>query len=265
MEASDRLDRDIDAVIAARRASGGDSADVLATLLATRDEDGTTLTDAELTGHLFLLFLAGHDTTRSALSWALFLLSQHPRVLNDLMDELRGALRGSAPSVEQLGRLPLLERVVKETLRLFTPAPMAPRLTVVPTTLDGRDLPVGTEVILSYYHTHRDPDLYPDPASFLPGRWEGLTRSPYEYVPFGAGARMCLGAQFGMMEMKIVLAMLLQRFHVELVPGTRIDRKTAIVLSPRRAIPVIIRSRGSSVPQSHDRVRGDVLDMVNLS
>jgi cytochrome P450 len=261
---AERVEHQLRALIAEKRRHGAERGDVLSILLAARDEGGTQLTEDELLGQLFLLFFAGHDTTRSALSWTLFLLSQHPKVMEEVGDELDGTLRGEPPGVEHLSRLPLLERVLKESLRLFTPAPFVVRLTTAPVELGGCSLPAGTEVILSYYHAHRVPELYPEPRRFRPERWEGFSPSTYEYVPFGAGARMCIGAGFAMMEMKIVLSMLLQRFQVELVPGARVDRKVRIVLSPKHGLPMRLRPRQRTAGHRLTPVRGDVRQMVDL-
>ncbi len=259
--AAARLEGDLRAMLADKRAAGrGD--DVLATLLATRDEGGEALSEDELIGQLFILFLAGHDTTRSAIVWTLLLLAQHPEVLAGVRDELHGVLGGAAPGTEQIPRLSLLDRVIKESLRLFPPAPFTGRITVQPTALGGVDLPAGTEVIISPYCLHRDPDLYPEPLRFRPDRWEKLAPSPFEYAPFGAGPRMCIGAGFATLEMKIVLSILLQRFGFELPPGARVDRRTTLVMSPRRGLPMRLRAPGAvSRPV---RVRGNVREMVDL-
>ncbi len=252
---------DLRTMLADKRAAGrGD--DVLATLLATRDEGGEALSEDELIGQLFILFLAGHDTTRSAIVWTLLLLAQHPEVLAGVRDELRSVLGGAAPGTEQIPRLSLLDRVIKESLRLFPPAPFTGRITVQPTALGGVDLPAGTEVIISPYCLHRDPDLYPEPLRFRPERWETLAPSPFEYAPFGAGPRMCIGAGFATLELKIVLSILLQRFGFELPPGARVDRRTTLVMSPRRGLPMRLRAPGAvSRPV---RVRGNVREMVDL-
>lgn len=262
VEASTRLEADLRAIIARKRADGPDEPDVLATLVRTRDEAGDTLSDDELMGHVFLLFFAGHDTTRNALAWTLFLLSQHPAIADALVDELDGVLHGDAPTMEQLARLPLLDGVVKEGLRLFPPAPMTARMAMRPVTLDGRDLPAGTEVILSYYHTHRDPDVFAEPTRFLPKRWETIAPTPYEYVPFGGGARQCIGAGFAALEIRVVLALLLQRFRPVLVDGTTVDRHTSVVLSPHPGLPMVLRPRGERV--TAPTVRGRVREMVRL-
>ncbi len=259
-----RVEAGLRAQIARKREAGALGNDVLSALLRSRDEDGTTLLDDELIGQLFLLFFAGHDTTKSTLGWTLFLLSQHPQVFADVLDELQGVLGGDPPSVEQLGRLPLLERVLKESLRIFTPAPLTARIAVSPVSLGGREFPTGTEVLLSYYHTHRDPDLYPEPQRFRPDRWLTFTPAPYEYVPFGGGVRMCIGAGFAMMEAKIVLAMLLQRLRFELHPAARLDRICGIVLSLKHGLPVILGRQDRKITPPGP-VRGDVTQMVDLA
>ena len=207
--------RDLRALVAQKRADPS-ARDVVASLVRARDDDGQTLTDDELLGQIFLLFFAGHDTTRNALAWTLLLLAQHPTVAHDLRDELTGTLGGGPPSLDQLGALPLLDAVIKESLRLFPPAPFTLRETTREVDLCGATLPAGVEVILSYYHTHRDPAVYPEPGRFLPDRWSGEAPPPYAYVPFGGGARVCVGAAFASQELRIALAELLRGARWEL-------------------------------------------------
>lgn len=262
IEASARVEADLRAVIARKRAAGSGGDDVLAMLLASRDEEGSTLSDDELIGQLFVLFFAGHDTTKSAIAWTLFLLGQHPLILDALQEELHRVLGGEPPTNEQIPRLVLLDRVVKESLRLLPPAPFTARLTTQPVELAGVELLAGTEVIVSPYCLHRDSDLYPEPQRFLPQRWEKLSPSPFEYAPFGAGPRMCIGAAFATLEAKLVLAILLQRFAFELAPDARIDRRTTIVMSPRHGMPMILRAPGTRPAPA--QVRGDIREMVDL-
>lgn len=250
-------------VIQRKRAAGALGNDVLSMLITSRDEGGEGLSDDELIGQLFILFLAGHDTTKSAVAWTVFLLAQHPRILADLRDELHGVLGGAPPRNDQMAELPLLDRVIKESLRLLPPAPFSGRITARPTELSGVEIPAEMEVLISPYCLHRSPDLYPEPQRFRPERWEKLSPSPFEYAPFGAGPRMCIGAGFATLELKIVLAMLLQRFGFEVAPGTRIDRRTTIVMSPRHGMPVILRERGAPIPPA-GRVKGDIHEMVDL-
>jgi cytochrome P450 len=260
--AAARVEQDLRAVIGERRTAAGRGDDVVSTLLSTHDADADALTEDELVGQLFILFLAGHDTTKAALAWTLLLLVQHPHVLADVLDELRAVLGGTAPTPETLARLPLLERVIKESLRLFPSAPFTGRVTTQATLLGGVELPARTEVFVSPYCLHRDPALWPDPLCFRPARWESIAPSPFEYAPFGAGPRMCIGAAFARLELQTVLAMLLQRFGLALAPGARVDRKTTIVLSPRRGVPLCLRPPGTVAPATH--VRGNVHEMVEL-
>jgi cytochrome P450 len=260
------LEQQLRGVISAHRSIAADRDDILSELLATRDEadaDADALTEDELVGQLFLLFLAGHDTTKSAIAWTLFLPVQHPKVLADVLDELDRTLHGAPPRHDRPNALPLLSRVIKESLRLFPPAPFTGRMTVQPTELHGAALPAGTEVIISPYCLHRDPELYAEPLKFRPERWETLSRTPFEYAPFGAGPRTCIGAGFAMLELTTVLAMLLQRFGLELAPDARIDRKTTVVMTPRYGMPMILRPPGTVAPVT--RVRGNVHEMVSLS
>jgi cytochrome P450 len=262
---SAQLEQELRRVIASHRALAADRDDILSELLSTHEDsdvEADALTEDELVGQLFLLFLAGHDTTRNAIAWTLFLLVQHPHVLADVLDELHRTLGGAPPRHDRPGALPLLSRVIKESLRLFPPAPFTGRMTVQPTELNGTSLPAGTEVIISPYCLHRDPELYTDPLQFQPERWETLSRTAFEYAPFGAGPRTCIGSGFAMLELTTVLAMLLQRFGFQLAPGARIDRKTTVVMSPRYGMPMILGPAGAVAPVT--RVRGNVHEMVAL-
>lgn len=259
---SEQLEARIVAMIAAKRADLAAQHDVLAMLIQARDDDGVAMTDDELIGETSLIFVAGHETSSNALSWTLLLLAQHPQVLGDLHDELRGVLGGAAPSLEQLGRLPLLERVIKESMRLLPPATFMMRYTTAPAQLGPYALPAGATVTLSPYITHHLPELYPQPERFNPARWETIGPGTYEYLPFGAGPHMCLGATFAMLEMKIVLAMLVQRHWLELAPGARIDRRVKITMSPRHGLPMLVRAPGARIRPGG--LRGNVREMVEL-
>jgi cytochrome P450 len=246
--------------VVSRKRAQPDATDVLAALVQVRDEDGARLNDEELIGHAFTLFVAGHETTSNALTWTLFLLHQHPRVAADLLDELEGALHGAAPSVEQLGRLPLLEGVVKESLRLLSPAQIGIRITSAPCELAGYALPRGANVVYSEFITHRLPDLYAEPERFKPQRWFTVQPSTYEYLPFSAGPHMCIGWAFAMQELKLVLAMLLQRYRLALAPNAMIA--PGVAMRPVRGMPVrvLVQDRQfQPVP-----VRGSIHELVDL-
>ncbi|MBV9786787.1 MAG: cytochrome P450 [Chloroflexi bacterium] len=255
----DELEAFIRSAIAQKR-SRPDDTDVLAAMMHVRDEDGSKLSDEEMIGHAFALFVAGHETTSNALAWTVFLLNQHPRVAADLLDELDSVLHGEPPTLEQLGRLPLLEGVIKESLRLLPPAGLGMRVAAEPTELGGYALPKGTTVIYSELVTHRLPELYPEPDRFKPERWATINRSTYEFLPFSAGPHMCIGWAFAMQELRIVLAMLMQRYRLSIVPGTKLG--VDIRMTPRPAMPMRIYPQDRQFQRVS--VRGNIHKLVDL-
>lgn len=249
----------------AHAGTGGSHRDVLSLLLAAHDEDGTRLTDAELIGHMGLLMTAGHETTANALTWALLLLDQHPHVHAALYEELRGELCGEAPTVEQLSRLPLLDAVVKESLRILPPTYMMfIRRARGAFELGHYALPEGSMVVLSALVTHHMPDVWPEPERFRPERWASRRPSAFEFLPFGAGPRLCLGAAFAELELRVLLALLVQRFWLRPLPGTRVDlRGRGITLGPHAAVPVRVEPRAGSIP-AREPLGGTIRELVQL-
>ncbi|MGF1507042.1 MAG: cytochrome P450 [Anaerolineae bacterium] len=219
-----QVDSAIRTMIAERRRSGAHGVDMLSMLIRAQDEDGTGLTDNDVIGHAEVIFGAGHETSAAALTWTLLLLAQHPAVLADLMDELASVLRGSPPTLADLERLTFLDHVIKESMRVIPPVPMNARTAAQPTEIGYVTIEPGEQVIASIYHTHHMPDLFANPEDFTPMRWETLKPDPFAYNPFSAGPRMCIGAAYATMELKVVLACLLQRFRLGILPGTRADR-----------------------------------------
>ena len=246
--------------VAERKRTQPDARDVLATLVRARDEDGSVLSDDALIGNAFTLFVAGHETTSNALTWTVFLLDQHPQILADLVDELQGVLGGRAPALEDFARLPLLEGVIKESLRMLPPAPIGIRVAAVPCELGGYALPRGATVIFSEFVTHRIPELYEHPDRFNPRRWETLHPSPYEYLPFAAGPHMCIGWSFAMQELRVVLAMLLQRYRLALVPDQTVV--PGIAMRPAHGIQVRVHQQDRQFVATP--VRGTIHKLVEL-
>jgi cytochrome P450 len=233
---------------------------MLSMLIAARDEEGRPLDEDELVGHTGVIFAAGHETSTNALAWTLLLLSQHPGVLRDLDDEL-ASLGGGAPGVDDLANLTLLDGVVKESMRLLPPVPLHPRIVALDSELGGHTLPAGSELFLSIFHMHHDPDIFPDPEVFRPRRWETCKPTVYEYNPFSAGPRMCIGAAFATMEIKIVLAVLLSRYRLELPAKSRVDPRVAITMAPAGGLRMTVRPRGG-VPARPEPFEGGVRKLV---
>ena len=253
-------------VIAQKRSQPpGDSKDVLSMLIQARDEEtGDGLSEDELLGHVGSIFAAGHETTSLALGWTMLLLSQHPHIAADLLDELTSVLHGEAPRIDQFDQLPLLDRVIKESLRIIPAVPFTWRYNNQPVELGGYVLPVGSEVYCSIYATHHMPEIYSNPQQFDPNRWEHLQPDTWEYMPFHAGSRMCIGAAFAKMELKVVLAMLLQRYRFEFVPTVAVDRYGLITIAPKNGLPMRVHAQDGNFKAGVGSVRGNVREMVDL-
>ncbi|MBC8172169.1 MAG: cytochrome P450, partial [Anaerolineae bacterium] len=193
---SEQLEGELVTLINQKRARETPSNDVLSLLIQAHDEDGTRLTDGELIGQLAILFIAGHETTVNALAWTLILLARYPKLRLALAETLDSTFDEMSPTIEQVYGLPLLDHVIKESMRLLPPVVYTARIGVEAFDLGGYKLAKDSMVILSHFVTHRMPEIYADPEEFLPERWENLDVSPYHYLPFSAGARMCIGATF---------------------------------------------------------------------
>ncbi len=257
------IDKETMAILRDKRARGGGGADMLSTLIAARDEDGSALDEDDLIGHAGVIFAAGHETSTNALAWTLLLLSQHTSIARDLEDELDAVLRGAAPTVEDLAKLPLLDAVVKESMRVLPPVPMHPRIVAEDSELAGHRLPAGSELFLSIFHMHHDPAVFSEPDLFRPRRWETIKPSVYEYNPFSAGPRMCIGASFATMEIKIVLATLLQKFRLEMPEDAKVDPRVAITMAPQGGLTMKVLRRSDAV-RAAGGVRGRVRELVRL-
>ena len=242
-----RLRQSIDdilfAEIAARRATGSaDRGDVLSLLLAARDEAGGALDDAEVRDQMLTLFLAGHETTATALAWAVHHLVAHPLVL----ERLRAELAAGPLDTRRLADLAYLGAVVNETLRLTPVLDGVGRLLARPVRVAGWLLPAGAAVAASIYLTHRRPDVWAEPARFDPERFVGLRPSPYAFLPFGGGTRRCVGMAFALYEMKLVLAEIVTRVDLQHAPGHRTGVvRRAITLAPSAGMRVVVTRRAA--------------------
>lgn len=266
LDATEGLRDGLSRLIARKRAQATGQRDALSLMIRAHDEDGAQFTDDELLGEVNTLFAAGYDTSAQTLAWTLFLLAQHPEVYAAAVDEVSSVLRGAPPTAEDIGKLVLVDRIVKESMRLIPATPaLFIRVCASEVELGPYTLPEGANVVLSPYITQRDPALYPEPARFRPARWEGIQPTVYEYLPFGAGPRTCLGAGFAAMSLRIVLPMILQRYRLTLAHGARIDRVVrGIVLGQKHGLPMLIAPQDRHFRRRED-VRGDVHEMVDLS
>lgn len=214
--------------------------DLLSLLVNSPDENGAAPSRELIAGHVPILFASTFETCQTALTWTLFLLAQHPRIARDLTDELSAALGGEAPTLSRVASLPLLDAVVRESMRVLPPVPYQVRQASQSAMLGGQEVRAGTHVVLSPYLTNRAPHIYDAPARFLPERWSRIAPSPFEYIVFSGGPRACPGFWFGTGVVKVAVAAIVSRFRFGVVPGARIDRRIAITMAPRNGIPVVL-------------------------
>jgi cytochrome P450 len=237
------------AAIARRRARGGEGEDLLGRLLAVRADDGSAMTDRQLRDELVTLFLAGHETTALALSYTFYLLSSHADARARLEAELDEVLQGQPPTVADLPRLPYAEGVIKESMRLYPPAPGVGREALEDCEIGGYFVPQGMQISLLQWVVHRDPRWFEAPDEFRPQRWTDdlVRRLPRcAYFPFGDGPRICIGQQLAMIEAVLILATIAQQYRLEVPADFRLDLLMSVTLRPKQGMPVVVHARQSA-------------------
>jgi unspecific monooxygenase len=228
--------------IAERRANLDPSrTDILSLLMTARDEDGEPMTERELRDELMTLLFAGHETTATAMAWSLYWLHAQPEVKTKLLTELDSL--GDRPNLMEIIRLPYLNAVCNETLRIYPVAMLTfPRQVQEPTEMLGYSLKKGTVVMGCMYLTHQREDLYAHHHEFNPDRFLERNYSPYEFIPFGGGVRRCLGETLAQFEMKLVVATIIS--HYQLTLGDKRPEKPqrrGVTLSPARGVKMVMQ------------------------
>ncbi|SOD64503.1 Cytochrome P450 [Streptomyces zhaozhouensis] len=213
-------------------------------------ETGAPWTDREIRDELLTVYLAGHETTATAACWTLYSVATHRSVREELEGELATALGGAAPEAGGLPALEYTRMVIEESLRLYPPIWLYPRDAVEDDVLDGYHIPGGSSLLLSPLVSHRNPEVWANPEEFDPRRFtpEAVRERPrMAYFPFGGGPRMCIGNMMAMLELKIILAMVCQRFRLEPVPGELLGYGDSLIsLRPTAEMWVRPRSRGGA-------------------
>ena len=250
-------------VIARKKEEGLTGDDILSIMIQMREQDPDRLSESELIGHTTTMFRGGYNPNGMVLYWALFLLGQHPDVLERTLAELEEVLHGENPTPEQLDKLPYLEGVIKETMRIFPAGTWTGRLAMKDFELDSHPLPKGTWVVLSPYITHRIPEIFPEPYKFKPERWQSAHHSAYEFLPFSAGPRYCIGTSLAMMQLKTAMSILLQSYSYILKPGTKVDYVGLNSIRPKNGLPMSIRRLGEKNPISP--FTGNIRNLVSIS
>jgi len=235
------LDRLVFGVIAERRQHGRDSGDLVSALLMARDEQtGEGMTDRQVRDEVMTLLSAGHETTASTLSWALYLLSHHEDVRRRLQAEVAG---DGVVTVADLARMPYTTMVLEETLRLYPPAWSFGRKAIRDDEIGGYDIPAGTLVWVSPYVTQRHPRFWERPEEFDPERFteqQSAMRPRFAHFPFGSGPRICIGSYLAMMVARLVLVSVVRRYRLRLAPGARVEPEAQLTLRPRHGLPMVL-------------------------
>ena len=232
-----------------RRGRAENYDDLLSTFMLARDEDtGEQMSDIQIRDELLTFMLAGHETTSNLLSWALYLLSTHPHVRRRLEKEVDDSLDGEMPTVESVRHLEYLEQVIDETLRMYPPAWTVDREPIEDDEIHGYHIPAGSVLSVGPYFVHHNPDIWDNPEGFDPDRFAPGAEGPehrYAHFPFGGGPRMCVGADFAIMEAKLILASIVSRFHLDLTLDHKVEREGTVTLYPRYGIDMALYRRQS--------------------
>jgi cytochrome P450 len=220
--------------------------DLLSMLLLTRDEDGQGMSDKQLRDEIVTLFLAGHETTATALTWIWYLLAKHPEVERQLHEEFDHILQGKPPTLADLKQLPLTEQIVKEAMRLYPPIWNMSRQAIADVEIAGYKIPRGSEVTIVTYVMHHDPRWWNEPEHFMPERFSPEREKEIlklAYLPFSSGSRVCLGNHFAMMEAQLILATIAGRYRLSLPNGYVAQMEPLIALRPRNGLEMRVQAR----------------------
>ncbi|HJQ82085.1 MAG TPA: cytochrome P450 [Lacipirellulaceae bacterium] len=274
---AEELEAEILAMIRRRRESDKPVGDVLSLLVQMHDEEGG-LSDEELVGQTAVLFGAAHMTTAHSLTWTLMLLAQHPSVMAQLWEELKGEQSGAengtarcpfGRDTKALGSLPkgeelsLLDRVIKESMRILPASAYSQRINTVAVQLGPLFLPRGTGIVFAPLVTHHLPEVYSEPEHFLPDRWLTLRPSPYAYHPFGAGPRLCIGGPLATAIIRVALEKILLRYRLSLVPGSNIGvHVESTMLVPTSGLPMRIHAADGRF--SANPIAGRIRELVDF-
>lgn len=229
-------------------AKAAEETDILSALLSLRGENGAQLNDEQLYDEAITLFLAGHETVATALTWTWLLLSQHPKIQERFHEEIDQVLKGKLPTEEDAVKLTYTRQILSESMRLYPPVWVLTREVSKEFMLGGFRLTPGARLSVSQFVMHRDERFWPQPLVFDPGRWTAEAakqRPPYCYFPFGGGPRSCIGEPMAWMEAILVLATIGQEWRVKLSRDYEPQFKPLITLQAKNLPPMVFEKRGA--------------------
>lgn len=236
------VDQIVFSIIEQHRNSQADTQDLLSMMMAARDEQtGEGMSDKQLRDEVITLTNAGHGTVANALTWTLYLLSLHPEILRKLRDQVDRGLSGRTPTAEDLPSLSYTRWVIEEAMRLYPPVWITVRRALRDDEVCDFHVPANAIVVVSPYVLHHDHRYWLNPEGFDPDRFspeQSGKRPRYAYFPFGGGPHLCLGKDFALLEAQLILIMLIQRYRLDLLPGSNIEAEALAGLRPRKGLPM---------------------------
>lgn len=230
-----------------KRQEQGESADLISMLLNSVDEEtNEQMTNEQLFDEAMTIFLAGFETTSTVLTWFWHVLNENPEIEAKLREEIETVLGKETPDIESLKQLTYSRMVFQETMRMYPPVPLLPRVAVEADNLGDYEIPANATLVMFFYGAHYNPDVWENPDEFMPERFtpeQSKGRSQFAYLPFSAGPRKCLGDEFAMMEGVLAMTMMLQKYKVNLVPEHKVEPKLAITLRPENGVLATIHKQ----------------------
>jgi cytochrome P450 len=239
-----------------------DDCDLASIIVNTPDADGNPPSDATLVGQIPSLFAAAIEAGQSALTWALLLLIQHPRVAAQLLDELRSRMGVASPALSEAEDLPYLNAVLRESLRILPPVPFQIRVAQCDTQILGYRTPKGTRIVLNAFLTNRMMPPYPVGDEFRPERWFTIAPNAFEFPVFSGGPHSCPGYWFGATAVKVALAAIITRYRLVLAPGTRIDYRVQPTMRPAQHVYALLCPQDGAFTATP--IRGRMRELVML-
>jgi cytochrome P450 len=246
--AVETIDRVVRGIVDERRRNPRDSGGLLTTLIEAHDAEGSG-DEGLLKDQVVAMIATGHESTACALAWTFYMITRHADVRERVYAEVDEVLGGRDPGADDLPALQYTGWVFEEAMRLYPPVWTISRTATRDDEICGKPIPKGTTVMLSPYAMHRNPEIWPEPEEFRPERFhpdEVAKRPRYSYFPFGGGPRVCLGNRFAMMEARIMMAMVIQRYRLSVLPGQEIVAEPMITLRPRNGILMGLERRADA-------------------
>lgn len=257
-----RLRQLLDQELARKKQQDYSGTDVLSMMMRAQHDTKVQLSEDEILGNAVGLYLAGHDVPANGLIFLVSLLATHPQAASRLMEEIDREIGDGQITYEQIFKLPVLDSVFQEMLRVICPALLIFRQAITDSHLGEVEIKAGTEVLLSPYMTNTDPAYYENPRHYQPERWATIKPSLYQFLPFGTGPKRCLGAGFAEIQLKLAITKIFQRFRLQAAPGAKLDFKYTIAIQPQGRLPIELRPQDRDFRGAARPIGGHFRDFV---